>query len=557
MIEVRGLKKAFGDLVVFDDLELKIDHPGIYVISGPSGCGKSTLLQVLAGREACNAESIDIKGKIGLILQNYDMIDEIKVIDNIYLKRSKDPYTEMLIDKLGIRSLCDRYPKELSGGQRQRVGIIRTISFGPDIIMCDEPTESLDIHNKEIVMDLFKKLSRSKIIILVSHDQDLYERYADTIYLFEDNKLVMIKDEKGDLDIKYERPRSLKGKEIKALIKEVFFKRKLLFLTSIAILIILIIGAFYIDQHLFTMGDSDLRNKDMYYIVTTNTDIIEDNNLKLVIPFEALKYQGQDYAANIYPSLEALPELSVIINKNLADSLNIHIDDEIELVYDVFGNERSVKVKVSDIIEEKGTNIRSVYYDLDKMMTYFSKEKVSDTLSMSDYFDMFSNTYQYHYDYEGYDDLYYRLSDIDEDIKILNPLHDERVKIAEDSQVYRMVFILAIGFLIILATIFIIVFIRSNDRRFKYVLAVISTFGADFDKAKSGYRNYILAQALWLILIMASITVMSYIVMHYDLIYVLIMVIIMIVWLIIYLIIVIYLDKDLKISDLNTILKDS
>lgn len=189
MIEIKGLRKSFGDQLIFEDLNIDIDRCGLYGIVGSSGSGKSTLLNMIFKNEPCDEGSIIVDGTVAMIHQNYELIDELNVLTNITLYRKNLKNLNKIIKYLGLKELLSHYPKELSGGQAQRVGIARALVFDPDIILCDEPCESLDIDNKIIVMDMLKKLSQDKIVIMVSHDQEMVEKYCDVIFTIKDNDI--------------------------------------------------------------------------------------------------------------------------------------------------------------------------------------------------------------------------------------------------------------------------------------------------------------------------------------------------------------------------------
>ena len=154
MLRIEDCSKSFGNQVIFDHISLQIDTPGMYVICGKSGCGKSTLLNMIAGFEPVTSGSITTDAEVMTIFQNYELIDELSVYDNIFLERKEEEKDKEFICKLGLEKLLQQYPNELSGGQKQRVGIVRALISNPKIICCDEPTESLDVTNKEIVLDI-------------------------------------------------------------------------------------------------------------------------------------------------------------------------------------------------------------------------------------------------------------------------------------------------------------------------------------------------------------------------------------------------------------------
>ena len=129
-INITKATKIFGQNMVFKDLDLSIDKPGLYIISGPSGCGKSTLLNIIAGLDRLTNGHIKTEGKIAMIFQNYELIDELSIVENIFFKRKSHLLKKdrEFISKLGIDSFIRHTPKELSFGQRQRVGIARALA---------------------------------------------------------------------------------------------------------------------------------------------------------------------------------------------------------------------------------------------------------------------------------------------------------------------------------------------------------------------------------------------------------------------------------------------
>lgn len=193
MIDIKHGYKAFGTQMIFEDISLLIKDPGIYCIVGKSGSGKSTLLNMIAGYEKLDQGELSVDSSLTTIFQNYELIDELTIYDNIYLERYEDRYAKKMIEQLGLQELLNRYPNELSGGQKQRVGIVRALINQPLIICCDEPTESLDVTNKEVVMRLLKEYAKNHIVLLVTHQVDTVIEYADCIIEIEDHNLVVEK----------------------------------------------------------------------------------------------------------------------------------------------------------------------------------------------------------------------------------------------------------------------------------------------------------------------------------------------------------------------------
>lgn len=237
MLRIEDCSKSFGNQVIFDHISLQIDTPGMYVICGKSGCGKSTLLNMIAGFEPVTSGSITTDAEVMTIFQNYELIDELSVYDNIFLERKEEEKDKEFICKLGLEKLLQQYPNELSGGQKQRVGIVRALISNPKIICCDEPTESLDVTNKEIVLDILKEYSKTHIVIMVTHQLDTIDTYGDTILRVENKKLVIEKNQQKLNSIDTDEMRLVKPHSIKKLVGKIIQKKNRIFLTIFVLLI--------------------------------------------------------------------------------------------------------------------------------------------------------------------------------------------------------------------------------------------------------------------------------------------------------------------------------
>ena len=175
---------------------------------------------------------------IGYIYQDYNLIDYLSVIDNILLGYT-DGMSKVEID--GLLKQLDIYDKKylgvskLSGGEKQRVAIARSLVNNPDIILADEPTGALDSENSIKIMDILKKISKNKLVIIVSHDNNLANTYADRIINIKDGKILheIINDESKFRPI---RKKKIKKKNIlKLAIKSIWLKKKRNIMTSLSI----------------------------------------------------------------------------------------------------------------------------------------------------------------------------------------------------------------------------------------------------------------------------------------------------------------------------------
>ena len=195
--------------VVLDNINLDFKKRELVFILGKSGTGKSTLLNIIGGildvdsgkimlddrditsfdnRMLCNYRN----NMVGFIFQDYHLIEYMSVIDNIKLGktvRMDNGDIEVILRRLGIYSKRKTLVNRLSGGEKQRVAIARAIINDPDIILCDEPTGALDSVNSAKIMKILKELSHDKLVIVVSHDEELADKYADRVIRINDGKI--------------------------------------------------------------------------------------------------------------------------------------------------------------------------------------------------------------------------------------------------------------------------------------------------------------------------------------------------------------------------------
>lgn len=205
LFEGKRLGKAFLDgkrrKFVFRRLSFSFPERGMYGVLGPSGCGKSTLLSLLSGLSAPDEGAILFSGRricafddceasrfrneaIGMVFQHYNLLEGFSCYENVILpslikgkeakKRADD-----LLKMVGLENKTGQDVSTLSGGQKQRVAICRALINSPKAVLCDEPTGALDKANAIHVMDILKTVSESRLVLLVSHDEELISSYLD------------------------------------------------------------------------------------------------------------------------------------------------------------------------------------------------------------------------------------------------------------------------------------------------------------------------------------------------------------------------------------------
>lgn len=217
MLEIKHLSKTYktkhNEVYALKDINLSIQDKGMVFILGKSGSGKSTLLNVLGGLDSFDEGEISICGKsskdfkqsdfdsyrntfIGFIFQEYNVMNNFTVKENIALalqlqgKKADDTQIQEILEEVDLSGLGNRKPNELSGGQLQRVAIARALIKHPEIIMADEPTGALDSHTGKQVLDILKKLSKDKLVLIVSHDKEFAKNYADRIIELADGQVI-------------------------------------------------------------------------------------------------------------------------------------------------------------------------------------------------------------------------------------------------------------------------------------------------------------------------------------------------------------------------------
>ena len=218
MIEISNINKKYTsktkeDVLAIQDVNLKFNTTGLVFILGKSGSGKSTFLNILGGLDSANTSRIFINGKklnrfnetilseyrntyIGFVFQEYNLLDNLNVYDNVALalemqNKDVDPQTVLdILKKVDLEGFEERELDELSCGQKQRVAVARALVKDPEVILADEPTGNLDSETSEQIFELFKEISKKKLVICVSHDAEYAYKYADRIIEISDGRVI-------------------------------------------------------------------------------------------------------------------------------------------------------------------------------------------------------------------------------------------------------------------------------------------------------------------------------------------------------------------------------
>ena len=269
MIQLINVSKTYKSISnqtnALSNINIEFEDHGFVFILGPSGSGKTTLLNVIGGLDKIDEGNIIIddkdisnyksheldyyrNGQVGFIFQNYNLIDHLNIYENISLPlrikkiSNKDikSTTNDIINKLGLEKEKHKYPNQVSGGQLQRAAIARALVTDPKIVLADEPTGALDSKNSKVIMDALKDISKDRLVIMVTHNEELAKLYASRIIRLNDGKI----ESQEDISINENKESNVNKKKnfkyislnasLKLSLKNIFTKKVRTILTIIA-----------------------------------------------------------------------------------------------------------------------------------------------------------------------------------------------------------------------------------------------------------------------------------------------------------------------------------
>ncbi len=219
MLELRNIKKSYtvGDIKTkaLDGIDIAFREKEFVAILGVSGSGKTTCLNIIGGLDRYDSGEMIIKGKntknfkdldwdayrnhsVGFVFQSYNLISHISIVENVELgmtlggisKSERNKKAIEILKRVGLADHLHKKPNQLSGGQMQRVAIARALANEPEILLCDEPTGALDSQTSIQIMDLIKEISRERLVVMVTHNPEIANQYADRVVRFQDGKIV-------------------------------------------------------------------------------------------------------------------------------------------------------------------------------------------------------------------------------------------------------------------------------------------------------------------------------------------------------------------------------
>lgn len=223
VVELIGVSKRYSDGAppALDAVDLRVEQGEIFGVIGESGAGKTTLLDLLTGSRAPSSGTVrvlgrsvgelqgqalrDFRRRIGVVFQGVHLLSNRTVLENVRLplelsrsgrptaaqRRAEREVARAMLDFVGLADRSDRFPAQLSGGQQQRVGIARALAAGPDLLLCDEPTSSLDATTADevlrVLVDARERLRTT--VVVVTHDLDVVRAICHRVALFERGRL--------------------------------------------------------------------------------------------------------------------------------------------------------------------------------------------------------------------------------------------------------------------------------------------------------------------------------------------------------------------------------
>ncbi len=459
MIDLKNINKDYKrnkkTIQALKNVNLHFENNGFVCITGPSGSGKTTLLNIIYGSVKQTSGEIyhnnipykksKIENEISYIFQEYNLIENLNVYDNINLalklngiERTKDEIEEKLI-KLGLNDVLYAYPYELSGGQQQRVAIARASLSNSNIILADEPTGALDEETAKDVMNLLKEESKNKLIILVSHNKNLIKLYADHIIEMNDGKIILdnIVNEVENVELIEQIKKNKNG--FKYLLnlgfKYINFKSFKLYLSLLMMIISFTLLILTISIMLFNPEKSydSINDKKYNYTLIQKYEKIDSiNNRSINSTKEEIGIFTQDYSLiyNFGFEVESVKKkefvyATITYNKNIINNLNYNLIGDLPKE-----NELLITKKIMDELEEtnyKNIQINANYKVSGYIEFYYEKND-------NDYVDLNNALYINGFDYER---DYYLLGAITEKLSYNDVLKINDYKCSKENCFYK------------------------------------------------------------------------------------------------------------------------
>jgi len=367
MLELKNITKIYSsageDVHALKGIDLKFRDSEFVSILGPSGCGKTTMLNIIGGLDSYTSGDLVINGRstkeykdrdwdayrnhsVGFVFQTYNLIPHQTVLSNVELaltltgvsKKERRKRAKEALEKVGLASQIRKKPAQLSGGQMQRVAIARAIVNNPDIILADEPTGALDTETSVQVMDILKEISKDRLVVMVTHNPDLAEKYSTRIVRMLDGRItddsmpLTAEEEKKEIEKAQKKKIEAHKKKMPSMsfatsfglsLKNLFTKKGRTALTSFA-------------------GSIGIIGIALIYAVSQGTTAFIDSVQEDTLSSYPLTIEAQ--------SVDMTTLLSTFIGK--AQSISEHEDDAVyqkAMIYEMMNSMNSLETQQNDL----------------------------------------------------------------------------------------------------------------------------------------------------------------------------------------------------------------
>lgn len=375
MIEIKNIIKKYGDKIALDNISLELPNTGFIVLEGKNGSGKSTLINLIGTLDSpssgtiivdnyeltCKSENELCKYReenIGFIFQENNLFENMTVRENINIVGSNSNF-EQIVTYLEIEDLVEKKAKKLSGGEQQKVAIARTILKHPKIVLADEPTSAIDTDTKGNILNLLKQISKHSLVIIVSHDIETVQRYADKIIRMERGKIINIENLSSSVSDNNVIPYKNKFNPRNFTFSNLFTNKKQMIRNCILLII----------SFLFIMIATAIFSLD-FIEMQAETMRLENDNLIIL--------------RSTNPALQYIPEES--INNINREMISNNIIFSGKGIYDINNRVISFEIKYSENLEKPNVyDLSFISSDALKKVEYGRKPEKANEIVITSY----------------------------------------------------------------------------------------------------------------------------------------------------------------------------
>lgn len=342
MINLKNINKSFyskkKEQKIFNNASVSFDNVGLTAIVAPSGTGKTTLFNMICCLDKKYEGTIELDGNlvtdelvkknISYLMQEDNLFNNLSVLDNLMIyDEVEEKDIDNLLKEFDIIDLKDKNVSKLSGGQRRRVALVRALIKKPKVLICDEPTSSLDKSNSIVVMDILKKISRDILVIYSSHDDELVDEYSDSVYLLSNNNIICKKSINNSKEILFiNNDYTISKNYKKNIIKHLSFgNRKIIFNSLLTIIIFFIVLLFcfsiFKNDIIKVQIDTMKHENDTSVMVDKGSDysyaysIVNTQPIDINLPIENWIYD--DYRDHAYYYIPPIYHKFIVYDDNI------------------------------------------------------------------------------------------------------------------------------------------------------------------------------------------------------------------------------------------------